>query len=247
MKAFFSVSCLVLTAAIYSALSWADDPPPVVYLSFDNDMNDAGPYQLKSEVHGDEVSRGPGIKGKALFVGGTEDWLDIIMDEAIFLEGGSSFEVWFRREDWTNPYAGGSGFQSLVSISGSLILDITAIACPVAPPWTLVATVSYPLSGVQGRDVIRAYTEPDVVAANRWIHGAVTYDQQEQSLTVYMNGEEVDRAYGVPAPSFRRRVIRVGTWFKANQAFRGYLDELKIYDYPLSPDAIRKSARANIK
>ncbi len=59
-----------------------------------------------------------------------------------------------------------------------------------------------------------------------------------------MDGDEMDRAYGVPPPSFMRRNIRMGTWFEANQAFRGYLDELKIYDYPRSAEAIRASAQA---
>ena len=72
----------------------------------------------------------------------------------------------------------------------------------------------------------------------------LAYNQEEGSLTVCMDGEEVDRAYGVPPPSFSSRNVRMGTWFEANQAFRGYLDELKIYDYPRSAEAIRESALA---
>ncbi len=230
---------VLLLAAVAATASGG---PPIVYLSFDQDLNDSGPYKLESTVHGDEVKLAPGIKGNAVFIGGTEDWLDLAMDEAIFLEGGASFEVWFRADKWTNPYAGGAGFKSLVSVSASLILDVTADKCPVAPPRTLVASVSYPRSGIAGHDVMRAYTKPDVVKDNRWIHGAVVYDQKEGSLTIYMDGEEVDRAYGVPPPSFNNRRIRMGTWFKANQAFRGLLDELKVYDYPLSAEAIRASA-----
>ncbi len=71
----------ILTAlagvCLWGAPALADDRPPVVYLSFDKDMNDSGPYGLEGIVHGDEVYRAAGIKGEALFVGGSEDWLDI--------------------------------------------------------------------------------------------------------------------------------------------------------------------------
>jgi hypothetical protein len=220
-----------------------EDGPPVVYLSFDEDMNDSGPYKLKGTAYGDEITREKGIKGQALFVGGTEDWLDVPLDDRISLEDGASFELWFRRDDWTNPYIGGSGFQTLVAVTTGFGLDITAIGCPVAPPWTLVTSVSYQLPDDSDWDVIRAYTPPNAVPANKWIHGAVVYDKREESLTLYMDGREFDRAYGVPTPRFTYRNIRLGTWHKANQAFRGYLDELKVYDYALSEAAVSEAAQ----
>jgi hypothetical protein len=213
----------------------------VVNVSFDKDINDSGPYKLKSKIIGDEIYRNKGLKGSALFVGGTEDWLDIPLDERIILDSGFSTEIWFKREDWSNPYKGGSGFQTLASIAGDIVLDVTAEGCALVDPWALVATVSHYNQKAKESEVVRAHTPPDVIAANKWNHAAAVYDPSESSLTLYHNGQIVEQAWGVPFPRFNIRNIRLGTWFKANQAFRGQLDEFRLYNYVRSAEEIKQS------
>ena len=66
----------------------------------------------------------------------------------------------------------------------------------------------------------------------------MTCDPVKAVLVLYVDGEEVDKVFGVPRQEFNIRHIRLGTWHEANQAFRGYLDEIKVYDYIRSEDEI---------
>ena len=160
------------------------------------------------------------------------------MVDEVVLTNGASAEIWFRREDWINPVWGGSGFETLVAVTSDMMLDVTTSRCPSAPPWALLTSMTHYDKEADETDVVRAYSSKNAVPADKWIHAAVTYDPAEAVLTLYMDGEEVDKAFGIPRQEFNIRQIRIGTWHKANQAFRGYLDELKVYDYVRTEDEI---------
>ena len=51
------------------------------------------------------------------------------------------------------------------------------------------------------------------------------------------------RRYGSPALE-RQDSLRIGTWHRANQAFRGAVDELRLYGYARSTAEIRAAAAA---
>lgn len=211
-------------------------------LNFDSDMNDHGPFGMKAEMHGDEVSLVRGIKGQGLFIGGTEDWLDIPLPDELLLESGFTSEFWFKREDWENPYKGGSGFQTLAAVTSSFSQDLTAKGCALTDPWALVASVSHTNRKHNESETVRAYTKPDTVKPGKWYHAASVYNPYEQSLTLYINGKVVETGWAVPAPRFSYRNLRLGTWYKANQAFRGTFDEFRLYNYPKTAEDIRQAA-----
>jgi len=238
----FSIT-VVLGNSLFSMAN-EEDRPPIIYLSFNEDIHDSGPYRLLGTKHGDEVQLKPGMHGNALFVGGTEDWVDLKVPEEISLSEGFTVEFWFRRDDWLNPYKGGSGFQTLVAFSTSISLDLTAPGCPMNKPWSLFGSVSHYRKDVQENDSARVFSPPGMVQPDTWVHAALTYDQNESVLTLYFNGKQADQAFGAPSPDLQWRNIRLGTWYKANQAFRGYLDELKIYNYPRSPADIYLASKA---
>jgi hypothetical protein len=75
-------------------------------------------------------------------------------------------------------------------------------------------------------------SRPGSVPAGRWIHAALVYDPGEASLSLYLDGMLADRAKGAPSPDMTWRQLRLGTWYKSNQAFRGEIDEVEVYDYP---------------
>jgi hypothetical protein len=208
---------------------------PVVRLSFDRAMIDEGPLRLKAEPHGDELSLVPGVRGTALMVGGTEDWLDFKLPPSLMLEGGFTIELWFRRDGWTNPYKAGSGWQTLASLTTDASLSLTAPGCPLHKPWALHGSAS--VSGSPA-NVLSKPGQP----AGKWTHVAMAYDPRERTLTLYLDGERVDQAKGVQALSFRHRNLRLGTWHKNNQAFRGEIDEVSVYDYPREEEEIAAAA-----
>ena len=90
---------------------------------------------------------------------------------------------------------------------------------------------------------MRAYTKPNTIQPKIWHHAATVYDPFEASLTLYLDGKLVETTWGVPTPQFNIRNIRFGTWFKANQAFRGMLDEFKLYNYARTAQEIKIAAQ----
>ena len=230
----------VLPRAARSAVG--DGSSPVLRLSFDQDFNDEGPLRIKAEAHGDEVRLVPGMSGRALFVGGTEDWIDLPLSRALSFDRGFTVELWFRRADWTNPYRGGSGWQTLIALTSDASLSITAPGCPLHKPWALHGTVSRRDKEANENESANTLSRPDSAPAGRWIHAALVHDPRGASLSLYLNGVLADRAKGVPPPDMTWRQLRLGTWYKANQAFRGEIDEVAIYDYPRTDAAVAASA-----
>jgi hypothetical protein len=215
---------------------------PVLRLSFDEGFDDEGPLRLQAEANGDEVRLVSGLSGRALFVGGTEDWLDLPLSSAPSFDRGFTLELWFRRAHWENPYRGGSGWQTLAALTTDASLSITAPGCPLHKPWALHGTVSRRNKEAGENEHANALSRPGSVPAERWIHAALVHDPGEASLSLYLDGVLADRAKGAPPPDMTWRRLRLGTWYKANQAFRGEIDEVEVYDYPRAGSAIAASA-----
>ena len=215
---------------------------PALRLSFDEGFDDWGPHRLAASPSGDEVRLVPGLRGTALFVGGTGDWLDLPLGTAVSFERGLSLELWLRRADWLNPYKGGSGWQTVAALTTDVSLSITAPGCPLHKPWALHGSVSRrnPVAGET--ETANTLSTPGSVPPGRWIHVALVYDPGEASLSLYQDGALVDRARGVPPPDMTWKRLRLGTWHEANQAFRGEIDEVSVYDFPRSASDIARAA-----
>ena len=213
-----------------------------LFLTFDRGFDDEGPYRFKAVPNGNEVRLVPGRRGQALFIGGTEDWLDITMGSSIPLVGGVTLELWVKRDDWTNPYKGGSGWQTIAALGTGFSLAITAPGCPLHKPWALEGSVSRYRADVKESESSRVLSAPGSVAAKRWTHAALVYDQTQGTLSLYQDGKLSDIARGVPPMDLARGRLRLGTWHKANQAFRGAIDDVMVYNYPRLPADIAADA-----
>jgi hypothetical protein len=229
--------CCILAGL--SAVFWYTRRP-VVHLTFDDHLDDAGRYGLTSIVHGDEVSFGPGVLGDAVFIGGTKDWIQLDLGTKIPIRRGGTLELWLNQDDWINPYRGGSGAKTLAAVSSAMNINIGRTQNRGNE--NLTGSVSW------GREYVRVYPYDVIIAPGTWYHAALVYDARANQARLYLDGQLVGDE---PTPDglskkFPKKLpsgIRIGTWHKANQAYRGYIDDLKLYDYPRSARAIQETVR----
>lgn len=222
----------------------AEDRPPVVHLPFDSGFQDAGPHGFVVTNRGNEVAISSGIVDHGVHIGGTEDWVDVALDSRVCLTNGATLSFWFCRDAWENPYRAGSGWQTLAHVDG-LTVNITAPGCPSHKPWLLELSVGWTHDRTGG-DVkpIRLLYENRTITPNIWRHVAVVHDPSTPKTVLYLDGVMV--AASPEAPRLAGvfvNPLRLGTWHKANQAFRGFLDEVTLYDYTRTPEQIRAAAQ----
>jgi hypothetical protein len=76
------------------------------------------------------------------------------------------------------------------------------------------------------------------VPPGRWTHVALVYDRPWYAARSGWRG----RACAWPPARGPGRTLHIGEWQGANRAFRGEVDELRLYDVALREDEIRASA-----
>lgn len=222
----------------------APSGPPLVHLAFDGSLEDRGPYRAKPTTWG-EVEFHPGMAGQAVFVSGTWSWLDYELPPGVDLSRSASLELWVRRDDWVNPYRNGSGVQTIATV-GHLTVNLQLLVPREE------ARRGNPEDRSPGRyrfepyarvGDVRASARGVSVPAGKWTHVALVYDRAWSAARLYVDGRRVARAGVFTSPELGRQgTLRIGSWHAANQAFRGEVDELKLYGYALGEAAIRASA-----
>jgi hypothetical protein len=78
------------------------------------------------------------------------------------------------------------------------------------------------------------------IPQNTWTHIAVVRDHNQKQLHWYLNGELVETDTYNKNPSNSSNYLRIGRR-SANQAFQGKMDEVKIFNQPLSAEDIQQT------
>jgi hypothetical protein len=237
--------------------------PPVMSVSFDRRF--PGDEYL-SRVNGNEILARPGRVGAGLFVGGNGDWLEIEPPRGYNTSHGLTLEFWLKRENWINPYAKGSRTQTVASLElegdwkGRPEIRHLAFSLQLIAPRELVESKERGRGPVRELRAEQFSFRPEAMvgtvrlaplrtvalAADRWTHIAIVYDRFVlDRMRLYVDGDLVARAlpWG-SAPGFAElRTLRLGTWVERNGAYRGMVDEIKLYARTLSEEEIVESAR----
>jgi concanavalin A-like lectin/glucanase superfamily protein len=225
--------------------------PPVMFLSFDRKFPSD---EYLSRPEGREISPRPGRMGTGLFVGGNGDWIDIDTPFGYDTGHGLTLEFWMKRENWVNPYSKGSKMQQVASIDvereykGRPEVRQVAFSLELTVPRERVGAPlpeHYYFRPAARFGDVRLAARTVSIPAHRWTHVAVVYDRfLFDTMRLYVDGKQVARA--VPwgsDPGFAGiRTVRIGTAAERNGAFRGMVDELKVYARPLSDEEIHASA-----
>jgi len=82
----------------------------------------------------------------------------------------------------------------------------------------------------------------NVVEADTWVHLTFWYDQEEPARRLYVNGEVVGSDSGAPYQGTTGDTV-LGEWtgVDANWHYKGILDDVRIYDYAVADDLIKKN------
>ncbi|HEX4779323.1 MAG TPA: LamG domain-containing protein [Usitatibacter sp.] len=223
---------------------------PVIYLSFDRRF--PGDDYL-TRTHGDEVAPRQGRFGNGLWVGGSGDWVEIDAPRGFDTRNGLTLELWMRRENWVNPYLKGRNLQTLaaVDLEGeyhgrpeirqvSLSMEVTSTRPPSAERGLLPDAYRFkPIARVGEARVAPAgnvRVEPE-----RWTHLAIVYDRfLVDRMRLYVDGSLVARSMAwSDTPGFADvRTVRLGTGAERIGAYRGMIDEVKVYARALGDDEI---------
>jgi len=223
---------------------------PAIDLTFDKRF--PGDNYLARE-HGDEVIARPGRFGTGLWVGGSGDWIEVDAPPGFDTRNGLTLELWVKRESWINPFLKGRALQTVATVDlereyrghpeetqVSLSLELSSSTSSLTDRNPSPDAYKYkPLARVG--DVRVAPVGSLKIDANRWTHLAVVYDRfLLDRMRLYLDGHLIARAMSWgSAPGFADiRRIRLGTGLERNGAYRGMIDQVKVYARPLSDDEI---------
>jgi len=233
--------------------------PPALYVSFDRRF--PGDDYL-TRTHGDEVVARQGRFGNGLWVGGSGDWVEIDAPRGFDTRNGLTLELWMRRESWVNPYLKGRSLQTLaaVDLEGeyhgrpevrqvSLSMEVTA-SRPTSGEGALAAD-SYRFKPSARVGEVRVAPAGNVrIEPGRWTHLAIVYDRfLVDRMRLYVDGTLVARSMSLSdAPGFADiRMLRLGTGAERIGAYRGMIDEVKVFARALGEDEIAAESAGRAK
>ena len=222
-------ACLLLIGCPGGSSSRATVDGLVLHLPFDGSSQETGPFGFDTTENGAPLTFADGVRGQCA-VFDLKSWVDVDNDERASLTGGGTLEMWLKGKDWENgPWN----------------------PCPASCDALIVGLGGGPSVGmrVEGKTrqmntKTRLRSEFGAVPMDAWFHVALVYDKETSKLSLYLDGELADEeatkgSLGTPA----KNQVRVGTWYKTNQAYEGLIDELKLYNVPRTPEQIRQSAK----
>ncbi len=195
-----------------------------LHLPFDGSLHNNGYAATQGEVFAGEIEYRPGVMGEALFTQGDGSWVEIKADPPIL--PGNTIEIGFnfRREDWKNPYKSGSGVQTLVSFSGRDEKRIWHLSFSYRPG-DRASSLAIAFKDENGR-FRRMKSKPGSVGLG-WHKVGLSIDRESGETRLYLDDVLVDSGDFIPqVMNVGVRKIKLGTWYKQNQAYRGLIDEL---------------------
>ncbi len=161
-----------------------------------------------------------GRSGKALQFDGADDVVTISNSTNLTPYNQSrSVSLWFMAKEL--------GVQQGLMTTGDVAMEDS-------PLW-LIALKSNNVISVYQADYNDGKT---VIERNKWYHLVYTYDVFNKTLKLYLNGQLEYIGINEPYNNDSANIFIGGGW---DSYFQGSIDEVKIYNYPLTVDEIRQN------
>ncbi len=171
-----------------------------------------------------------GVNGGALNFDGLNDYVTCGTDSTLDITGSLTIAAWISPRTM-----GGSGYGRIVdkgtsSTGFTLFLDKSS------------GTIAY---AIYGGKVVRPRSGS--VQLNIWQHVVVTYDNSTHILDFYIDGAMVDSvSYTTPPLSAAASPLIIGMRsYDSSRAFDGCIDDVHVYDKPLTASEISALAALN--
>jgi hypothetical protein len=216
---------------------------PVAHWKFDEGSGNIAYDSTNNNNDGTFVSSPQWVTGKfgsALSFDGVDDYIDTNANIPGALSA-MSVSAWIYGKNWTNPanspilgkqYDGSEYDCSLWVMSGGELFFVVANS-----------------AGDGGQE---SYTTSDMnLEVDRWYHIVVTWDTADGDYKFYRDGTLIEVAEGdrYETKNVNSENLYIGTGYLAPGAednFNGYIDELKIYNYAITPEQILQDYNAGL-
>lgn len=201
----------------------------VAHYEFEDNFEDSSIYKNNGEMlsESDSVAFVPAIVGKGIRLG-DGSYIEVRNNDSLNLDQGFTASTWMYMDaDETMPifYRLNSSMSSNPnSMDYSLVLRKSLIDFNYQPFISNTSSKSQRLIS-------------KTAFLNKWVHVTLTSDDEE--LRWYINGKLASKVdVGKLDPANANGSLMIGTDGKS--FFGGVLDELKIYNYPLTADEVKK-------
>ncbi|MBL8858817.1 MAG: LamG domain-containing protein [Planctomycetes bacterium] len=206
-------------------------PSVALQLDFEESTGPAAWVDVRHEATTTGITFENGVTGKAIHFDGSGAGVDIQPVDQLPLSEALTLELNVKVDNWTNPYQGSARIQSIVSHSDNFSISVLPTS------WKFRADLR--TSG--GKFELTGGS----VRLGAWQHVALVLDHEDGLARLYVDGQVVDQREvrgnvvlqtGVP--------LRIGTWFKQNQAYCGAVDSLRIWQRAVAAGEMRDRAAA---
>ena len=229
------LAAIVASAAIAlwllrpSAPAYTPTPDPRAYLqfAFEGNLDTLAPTPVEASVIDGDLVYGEGTTGQTFAAQGDGSALVITTRDLYDLAEVVEITLDFRPEAWTNPHKGSAAVQTMVVLSGRsgeklrhLTIDLPAHTSP---------EFRVTFEDIEGAK--HTLTTPAADFELEWHNVRIRANRASGRTEVFLNGTSIGTLEALPSGiTHGIDTIKLGTWFRQNQAFRGQIDNLIIRD-----------------
>lgn len=202
---------------------------------FGSDLNTFSEASACTYVPPQTPTRTPG-PGNCLYFDGVDNYVSIPDNPSLALSNDLSVECWVRPDVV-------SGTQTIIGkgTDGSgdkpLTLQLNGAGAQVSYT-TINGTVAYTMTDGGANDGLGAINF--TLSTCKWYHLAVTYDQANTTLTLYVNGVAAASDSAAPPPDTNSLALAIGQSGNNSNYFKGAIDEVRIFkDYAFGATVLR--------
>jgi|GEM_PF-6162455 len=198
-----------------------------VHLAFEDTLETIGSARVAPQARDGDAVFAPGPTGYAYHAQGDGGHLEITTSDLAVLSEKVEISFDLKAEDWTNPYKKGAPIKTLAVVSGKSGDRIRHIVFNLSNGNEPILSVA--LQDKTGaKDKLKS--SPGEVTMD-WHHVRLVVDQTSETSELFLDGELVAKSEIVPSVvSDGVDRVRIGTWHRQNQAFRGLIDNFVIRD-----------------